>query len=474
VSKDLFTGRIALIRLLAGFAPVVIVCLLLMMDRWPGQLPRGEILQITQNKYYEGLPSLAPEGEWLAYRCDERGNGDICVSTVEGRDVRNLTYASTGDETAPAVSPDGSTIVFHSVGRGVSLIPSSGGEIKSLTATGAEPAWTPDGRFIIYAAPAGVGGDPRTAVTEGWRVEVGTGLRRRLSAGDFHEPAVSPGNRRIAFRGRPIEGGNRRRITSGRFDLWTIPIEGGTPVRATDDAASETSPMWSADGRFLYYVSNRNGSSGIWRIRISERSGRTRGAPELVRTPYSQPAYITRSADGRRLAWSDIRPIERNLRVVFDADARRTRGAPVEVAPGGPDYENLQPAVDLSLPNAVPGPAAPAEPPATSFPGYWSPDLKLFAGTASGSVWLYSAATQSYDQFRPGKHPYWLNDSRRLIYAEGGRLFMADVVLRISRELLSMPDQQLDHPRLSRDNLHLYFTLTGVDANLWTMTLRDF
>jgi hypothetical protein len=89
-------------------------------------------------------------------------------------------------------------------------------------------------------------------------------------------------------------------------------------------------------------------------------------------------------------------------------------------------------------------------------------------------VWLYAAATRSYDQFRPGSDPVWLNDSRRLIFADGGRLFIADTVLRISRELLSMPDQQLDQPRLSRDNLHLYFSHRGIDANVWVMTVGTF
>jgi Tol biopolymer transport system component len=473
VIKSFLAGRIVLIRVLAAFAPVAVVCLLLMMDKWPGQMPRGEIVQITQNRFYEGLPSLAPDGEWLAYRCDARGNGDICTSTIDGRDVKNLTVSSGSDETDPAVSPDGSTIAFHVLGRGLSLIPSNGGEIKPLTTSGAQPAWTPDGRFLIYTVPATTGGDPRGSITEGWQVEVATGQRRRISSGDFHQPSVSPASRRIAYWARPVEGVMRRRLSGGRADLWTIPIDGGEPVRVTDDAASEASPMWSADGRFLYYVSNRNGSSAIWRIRISQRSGRTRGTPELVRTPFSQPGHITRSGDGKRLAWSDIRPVERNLRVGFDADARRTRGAPVEINPGETDDENLQPTSDFSR-STVSAPAAPVPLASTSFPGHWSPDLKTFAGTAGGSVWLYSAATQSYDQFRPGSDPVWLNDSRRLIFADGGRLFIADTVLRISRELLSMPDQQLDQPRLSRDNLHLYFSHRGIDANLWVMTVTGF
>jgi hypothetical protein len=106
-------------------------------------------------------------------------------------------------------------------------------------------------------------------------------------------------------------------------------------------------------------------------------------------------------------------------------------------------------------------------------PSDWSPDGKVIAGTVAGNLWSYSLATRSYQQFWPGTSPIWLADSRRLIYSYGGDLYMADSVLRISRELLSLPDQQLDGPRLSRDNRHLYFTGSGTDANLWLMTTTD-
>jgi Tol biopolymer transport system component len=471
--SERLTARAIAIRAAGGIAPVVIVCFMLTMDRWPGQLPDGQIVQITNNRFFEGLPSLSPEGEWLAYRCDERGNADICVSTADGREVRNLTLSSADDDSNPAVSPDGTTIAFDSAHAGVSLVSRHGGTIKPLTESGERPAWSPDGRFIIYSVRRPLGFTPGAAISEGWSIEVATGLKRRVSAGDFHHPAVSPGNRRIAYWGRPINELDRRRLAGTRSDLWTIPLDGGAPVRATDAAASEASPMWSPDGRFLYYVSNRNGSSGIWRVRINERTGRVRGIHEPVKTPYSQPVHITRSADGRRFAWSDATTVQRIMRAVFDSDARRTRGTPVEVTPAAPEWEGPEAAIDLSRPGATPGPSAPADPPGMAFPGYWSPDFKLFAGTASGSIWLYSAETRAYDQFRPGKHPYWLNDGRRLVYSDGGRLFIADAILRISRELLSMPDQQLDHPRLSRDNRHLYYTVAGVDANLWLMNVRS-
>ena len=356
-------------------------------------------------------------------------------------------------------------------------MPPTGGPIRTLTATGSNPAWTPDGKAIVYTVETPPGRDLRPGVSEGWKIDVGSGFNRKVASADFREPAVSPRHSRIAYFGRPLDPRSRRRLSNSNGDLWTVPVDGGTAVRVTDDAATESSPMWSADGRFLYYISNRNGSSGIWRIPINERTGRTRGSPELVRTPWSQPVHVTRSADGRRLAWSDARPVERVMRIVFDADARRTRGAALEIAPGQADWEDAEAAIDLNRqrPASTPGGnGEPVVPPGAAFPGHWSPDLTRFAGTAGGSVWIYTRASTSYHHFHPGANPVWLKDSRRLIYAYSGRLYMADAHLRISRELFAMPDQHLDLPRLSRDNLHLYFTHAGVDANLWIMNVRAY
>jgi Tol biopolymer transport system component len=458
------------IRVVASLAILALYGIVLVVTRWSDPLPRGEITQITRGRSFEGLPSLSPDGTRIAYRCDALGHGDICVSAVDGRDPVNLTASSVDDEGDPAFSPDGTTIAFRSAKAGIALVPASGGPIRSLTTSGVNPAWTPDGAAIIYSVEGSMSSE-RRPVSEGWRVDVATGARRRVFGVDFHQPSVSPGGGRVAYWGRPLDIQDRRRVGTTRVDLWTTTIDGRSRVRVTDDPAIESSPIWSEDGRFLYYVSNRNGSSAIWRVRIDERSGYVSKRVELVSTPYSQPAHVTRSADGRRFAWSDAAPIERVMRIAFDADARTTRGQPTEIASGDLESEEPDPAIDLKLERSstkIRSGTAPGGP----FPGHWSPDGRLFAGTAGGAVWIYSADTRKYDQLRIGSGPVWLADGRRLIYASLGRLFMADAGLKISRELLAVPDQYLDGPRLSGDNRFLYYTHAGADANLWVMTVQ--
>lgn len=463
------------LRIAAAIVPVAAACIAWLVNHWSGAIPQGDIVQITHSRAYEGQPSLSPDGRAIAFRCDARGNGDICVAAADGRDVVNLTAGSSQDESEPAFSPDGTTIAFRTGQSGIAVIPRQGGAMTRITPTGQNPAWTPDGRALIYADETMPGRDFAGGITEGWRVDLDSRARRRIAARDFHQPSVSPRGRRIAYWGRAAMPQNRRRLASTRGDLWTVGPDGGAPQRVTFSPAIESSPIWSHDGRFLYYVASVNGSSAIWRIRIDEDSGRTTGTPEIVPTPYSQPLFLTRSADGSRFAWSDARPVNRIMRVAFDADARRTRGTPTEISPGGPEWEDSEVEVDLQVATLADPPSAQAGAPSAGaeFPGHWSGDHKLFAGTSGGAVWIYSADTRSYAQLRTGEHPAWLLDSRRVIFASAGALYIGDAVLKISREILSMPDHQLDLPWLSRDNRFLYFAGNGLDANVWVMTVKN-
>jgi tricorn protease len=568
-------ARVATLRVLAALMPVAAVFLAVQLGRWSEWVPRGPIKQLTTTRAFEGLPSLSPDGQWLAYRSDASGNGDIIVSRIDGWQTVNLTATPSDDESDPQFSPDGTLIAFASSQSGISVMPRDGGAARHIAREGAHPSWTPDGRFLIYSVDTNPGSDFRGSTSEGWKVNVVTGSTSRITGGDFHEPAVSPHAFRVAYSGRSVDRANRRRVTSARDRVWTMSLDGsGEPVRVTNDNAPESSPLWSPDGRFLFFVSNRSGLSSIWRVRIDERTGHPRSAPVPVPTPGSQPTHLTRSADGRRLAWSDARPIQRALRIDFDADARTTRGAPVEITPGDLSWEAAEPSPDESRivlsstnghlhvsrrdgrelqplgtdpaldrrprwspdaqwiafqsnrggasgiwfikPNGQglrplswasgdllspvwspdgqqlavwdtsiagcrilrvdqeggPSETLPAVTQGGAFvPSDWSPDGKLIAGSVSGNVWFYSPVTRTYQQFRPGANPVWLADSRRLIFSYGGRIYMGDAVLRIAREIFALPDQQLDGPRLSRDNRHLYFTGSGTDANLWLMTL---
>src|SRR4029450_8011790 len=120
VSSQESSLRIVAFRLVAALLPVVFVGSLYLANRWSYEVPRGVITQLTHGRSFEGLPSLSPDGGWIAYRSDASGNGDIILTRVDGQETFNLTASSADDESDPAFSPDGRQVAFRSARGGIS------------------------------------------------------------------------------------------------------------------------------------------------------------------------------------------------------------------------------------------------------------------------------------------------------------------------------------------------------------------
>ena len=58
----------------------------------------------------------------------------------------------------------------------------------------------------------------------------------------------------------------------GHTHLWLIDrTEVNTPARVLAlSAANDSSPRWAPDSRTIYFLSNRSGSSQVWRISLGE------------------------------------------------------------------------------------------------------------------------------------------------------------------------------------------------------------
>ena len=56
--------------------------------------------------------------------------------------------------------------------------------------------------------------------------------------------------------------------TTGTQDLWIFDIERGLRTRFTFDPAQDTWPVWSPDGKTVYFSSNRGGNFGIYKKRL--------------------------------------------------------------------------------------------------------------------------------------------------------------------------------------------------------------
>jgi dipeptidyl aminopeptidase/acylaminoacyl peptidase len=81
------------------------------------------------------------------------------------------------------------------------------------------------------------------------------------------DPQLSPDGRQVAFVQRETD----LDANKGRTSLWLLDLMPGTaqPRRLTDVKANDSSPRWSPDGRTLYFLSTRSGSSQVWRLALT-------------------------------------------------------------------------------------------------------------------------------------------------------------------------------------------------------------
>jgi Tol biopolymer transport system component len=95
-----------------------------------------------------------------------------------------------------------------------------------------------------------------------WVMNQTGGNQHRLAVNGF-EPAWNPAGTRIAF--------------EWAGDIYTINANGGGRTQVTTAASSEDAPAWSADGRWIYFTSDRadpgQGDRGIYRLRSTRPFG---------------------------------------------------------------------------------------------------------------------------------------------------------------------------------------------------------
>jgi len=100
---------------------------------------------------------------------------------------------------------------------------------------------------VLFWIVLGRGGDGPPAV-QPRQVTAGTSVES--------EPALSPDGRTVAYAAE----------TGGRRDVWISDVGGGPALRLTADGESNRSPAWFPDGSALAFVSWRGGRPGIWKV----------------------------------------------------------------------------------------------------------------------------------------------------------------------------------------------------------------
>jgi serine/threonine protein kinase len=353
---------------------------------------RARNVQLTIKEASELFCSLAPDGKSFVYvSFSETGNTDIYWQRVGGKNPTNLTKDSLENETTPAFSPDGNLIAFHSAREpsGLYIMEATGENPRRLSEVGHHPSWSPDGKQIVVGEEwVGVHSNKSTSPSALWIIEVATGAKRLLTEGDAAQPSWSPGGGRIAY---------WYWSTDGRGDIATIPAAGGSPVRITSEDSTDWNPVWSPDGKYIYFSSDRGGSMNLWRIAVDEKTGEVSGAPEAVPTPSRYALSMSFSRDGKSLVYVRYESMANIQSMPFDASSGKVSGEPAWVTRGftGVSHPQLSPDGERYV---------------ARWPRLTQEDIAIF--NKDGSNWR--ALTD--DKFQD-RRPRWFPDGQRVAFS---------------------------------------------------------
>jgi serine/threonine protein kinase/Tol biopolymer transport system component len=149
--------------------------------------------------------------------------------------------------------------------------------------------WASDAGTLIYFT------NPITTRPLVWMSRQGKPISEAAPADNFTGPiALAPDAKRVAVtRTGPSSLPN--------FDVWWRDLDRGVMTRLTSDPARDQSPVWSPDGKWIAFASNRNG--GVFQIYRKDASGAGQEEP-LTKGSYDKFPYDW-SRDGRVILYGE-------------------------------------------------------------------------------------------------------------------------------------------------------------------------
>jgi hypothetical protein len=269
--------------------------------------------------HFDALSFLYSSGSWspdarqLAFVTYADGDNEINIVDVRSHHItKHFKPKDIGAVSTVAWSPDGRQLAFSGQKGGLSdlyLYDFATGAIRQLTNdryADLQPAWSPDGRTIAFATDREAGPD---------------------SAG---------------------HGSDFQRLKYSQLRLALIDVATGQiRVLAGEPNAKHINPQYSADGKSLYYVSDRGGFTEIYRVAIEsgETFRVTRSATGVSGVTASSPAISVARETGR-LMFS-----------VFDKAGFRIGALAAERAQGDPvatdDARRVAEGTDGSAPDTL-------------------------------------------------------------------------------------------------------------------------
>lgn len=283
-----------------------------------------------------GDPQVSPDGRWVIFSAvhvnlaENTRRPHLWIVPAAGGESRQLTTGQAG-ENRGRFSPDGKSILYTSAAVGGEQIWVSGfdsqsgtlaGEAHQLTSLSTEAdgaLWSPDGKNILFVSEvypdckddACNRSRDETLAKSPVKAKIFTRLFYRhwssytrfkrshlfvvpaaggtpvdITPGDHDVPpfslggqdlyAISPDGQEVAFTSNIDEV----EATSTNNEVFIVPITGGTPKKISSSPGSDSTPLYSPDGRYIAYRSQARAGYESDRFRLflyDRKSGTTTG-----------------------------------------------------------------------------------------------------------------------------------------------------------------------------------------------------
>jgi tricorn protease len=395
-------------------------------------------------------PAISPDGSEIAFV----SGGDIWTAPASGGEAR-LLVSHPANESRPLYSPDGRRLAFISTRTGngdIYVLTLDTGDLKRLTFDDSNDqldAWSADGSWIYFTSSS----RDISGMNDIFRVRLDGGTPMQVTADLYtneYFSAPSPDGSSIAFTGHGLGFAQWWRKGHSHIDeseVWLLHF-GPKPTyeQISEGGAKEVWPMWSKDGRRVYYVSDRSGAQNIW---VRDLGGKTRQVTNFTggRVLWPSIAY-----DGRTIVF------ERNFQI-WKLNAETGRADAVSVTRRG---ASASPAVEhLRLTDQISEIAL-------------APDGKKIAFIVRGEIFAASAtdggdAARVTNSTAAESQVAWSADSRKLVYISDRdgpmHLFLYDFATNSETQLTREPGSD-DTPRFSPDGKMIAFERAGEEIRV--------
>lgn len=230
------------------------------------------VVPLTRLPGKEFQPAVTADGRNVAFVWEREGGQPATLwMQALGDSSPKMAAQAEGHYSSPAWAPNGRDLAYLRIGASSTevLIHSAQSGTERLVTRLVPPNygfqhrlldWSPDGHWLAVSHS-----DGPTKPLGLFLVDTATGEKKRLTApgavvgGDI-DPRFSPDGKVISF---------IRYIHRSQQELYSVPVDGGTPRRLTADGKQVSDHDWAPDGNSIVFASDRGGTFRLWRLMTS-------------------------------------------------------------------------------------------------------------------------------------------------------------------------------------------------------------